>query len=170
MNVKSDFQSFGLTILLTPTKNEARPDLINQKPRGYDTGGGYDNCPGFFMPGEKKIYVAEKYGVYSQPFRVSDSVLETILHECGHAYDAMRADASKSEAFLTVYRQDCGKLTNESRRGVTYFLQADSAGPSELFADLFAFAMAPELKDESSVKTCFPLTYQFMKDQTGDKH
>jgi hypothetical protein len=167
-NIKDNFASAGVTILITPTVLDARPDLANQKPRGYDNGGGYDNCGGMYMPSEKTIYVAEKYGVQSQPFKFNRRAYETTLHESGHAfdhlnYDKAKSDISKTEEFLAIYNKESDSLSNSSRSGVTYFLQPDGAGSAELCAELFVAICDPGAKDPYGVVKAFPRTYDYLK-------
>jgi len=167
-NIKDSFASAGVTILIAPTVLDARPDLANQKPRGYDNGGGYDNCGGMYMPSEKTIYVAEKYGIQSQPFKFNRRAYETTLHESGHAfdhlkYDQTRSDLSKTEEFLAIYKKESDSLSNSSRSGVTYFLQADGAGSAELFAELFVAICDPASNDPYCVVKAFPRTFDYLK-------
>ncbi|MDR3615963.1 MAG: PDZ domain-containing protein [Candidatus Obscuribacterales bacterium] len=167
-NIKDNFATAGVTILITPTILDARPDLANQKPRGYDNGGGYDNCGGMYMPSEKTIYVAEKEGIQSQPFKFNRRAYETTLHEGGHAfdhlnYDKTKSDISKTEEFLAIYKKESDSLSNSSRSGVTYFLQPDGAGSAELCAELFVAICDPGAKDPYGVVKAFPRTYDYLK-------
>jgi tetratricopeptide (TPR) repeat protein len=167
-NIKDNFASAGVTILIVPTVLDARPDLANQKPRGYDNGGGYDNCGGMYMPSEKTIYVAEKSGNQSQPFKFNGRAYETTLHESGHAfdhlnYDKTKSDISKTEEFIAIYKKESDSLSNSSRNNVTYFLQADGAGSAELCAELFVAICDPGAKDPHGVVRAFPRTFDYLK-------
>ena len=167
-NIKKRFASAGVTILIVPTVLEARRDLAGQKPRGYDNGGGYDNCGGMYMPSEKTIYVAERYGIQNQPYKLSRESYETTLHESGHALDSLtwdttRTELSKAEEFTSVYKKESESLSNSSRSHVTYFLQSGDAGGAELFAELFVAICDPQAKDDYNVVKTFPRTYSYLQ-------
>ena len=158
---------WGLKIEITPTLLESNPQFANEKPRGYTHGGGYDNCSGLYQTKENKIYIAERSSMFNSPFKPSTEIAGTVLHEVGHAFDRMER-LSNSEEFTASYQDDCSRFTNEVRREFEYFTQEGQAGPSELFAELFAAGIAPPGAELTSndLPRAFPRCFQFVRTQT----
>jgi PDZ domain len=141
-SVKLDLANYGVKILITPTIIEANPSFATEKPRGYIHGGGYDNCPGLYNNGTKDLYIAERAAWKNSPPQLNRWVLSTSLHELGHAYDYCKGHLSSSDAFIKAYEEDSGRLNNSQRTEFNYFLQEAGAGPTELFAELFALSQS----------------------------
>lgn len=133
--VKDDLYTWGLRVKITPAILESFPGFSNSKPRGYIHGGRYDNCGGLFD--DKTVFIAEKASMYNHPYQKNAFVKHTLLHEMGHGYDAYN-NVTTSAAFLKAYKNDKDRIPNSLLKNYHYFLQPGSAGPSELFAELFA--------------------------------
>jgi hypothetical protein len=131
----------GIVILIVPDMITAEPQLANQKPSGW-VSGGYDNCGGFFRPREKRIYIAERISISNQPLQNNPIALWTTLHELGHAYDFI-GKYSDSELFTKPYEDDAKYLNNELRIKYEYFLEHNKGGRGEMFAELFSAVVAP---------------------------
>lgn len=138
--VKQQLHEYGVKVLITPTILEASPELKDEKPDGYNHGGGYDNCPGMYRGHNKTIYVAERAQWHNSTPQVNHWVMQTMLHELGHAYDHCR-DLSDAPGFSGAYTEDASRLNNTQRREFAYFCQPGTRGPAELFAEMFAFTV-----------------------------
>ncbi len=136
---RNELSKWGLKVVIAPTIVDAHPQFATEKPRGYLHGGTYQNCPGLFMPSTKTIYVAEKASLGNSPFQENVWIMGTVLHEFGHAVDHYEYRSSSPD-FKKAYEEDSHRLTNELRNRFYYYTQADEAGPSELFAELFSEA------------------------------
>lgn len=151
----------GCKVLITPTILEHKPELATTKPRGYSHGGGYDNCPAMYMPTENEILVAEKWGWKNGPPRPGTAEMyeECLGHEFGHAFDAFLGKAAQggvrrhyynlteSSWFADTYTRELNS-PNEQRRAADYYTQKGTAGPSELFAELFGSIFSVEATAE----------------------
>lgn len=157
---RDDLAKWGLKIVIAPTIVDAHPQFATEKPRGYLHGGTYQNCPGLFMPGTKTIYVAEKASMGNSPFQQNIWIVNTVLHEFGHAVDHF-GYRSKSEEFTKAYTEDSQRLTNELRNTFYYFTQADEAGPSELFAELFSISLGGG--GQRGLESAFPHCFKYVK-------
>jgi hypothetical protein len=158
---RDDLSKWGLKIVIAPTIVDAHPQFATEKPRGYLHGGTYQNCPGLFMPNTKTIYVAEKASMGNNPFQQNVWIFSTVLHEFGHALDAMEY-RSKSADFTKAYTEDSQRLTNELRNTFYYFTQSDEAGPSELFAELFSIASGGS-GYAPGMDSAFPRSFKYVK-------
>jgi len=146
---------------------DALPELKQDKPRGYQHGGGYDNVPGLYSSGSKRMVVAERASYKNSPPHLNRSVAGTMFHELGHAYDDARGSPSEHGAFATAYEQDSYKLTNSMRSKHAYYTQPGHAGPSELFAEMFAIVNqenSGQPPRNPHLVQAFPNSYKAMKD------
>jgi hypothetical protein len=161
---RNELSKWGLKIVIAPTIVDAHPQFATEKPRGYLHGGTYQNCPGLFMPSTKTIYVAEKASMGNSPFQQNVWITGTVLHEFGHAVDHYEY-RSTSPDFKKAFEEDSNRLTNELRNRFYYYTQADEAGPSELFAELFS-----EVRDASNSEglgIAFPHCFKYIKQMDG---
>jgi hypothetical protein len=136
--IKEELFNFGIRIVIAPTIAEANPDSSQNKPRGYIHGGGMDNVPGMYMPWNKQIFVGERASWKNSPPQRNRWVQSTMLHETGHAFDDSHYHLSTAGDFKAAYDEDFQRLTNSQRTRLYYYCQEGDAGPSELFAELFA--------------------------------
>jgi tetratricopeptide (TPR) repeat protein len=163
--VKKELLNGGIKIVIAPTIAEANPDLLHEKPRGYFHGGGFDNVPGLYMPSKKQIFVGERAQWQNSPPQLNRWVQSTMLHETGHALDACRTYPSASGEFKAAYDQDVVRLSSSQRNSFYYYCQEGDAGPSELFAELFAVTLSSGGIDprSPSLAQAFPASYQVMR-------
>lgn len=157
---RSELSKWGLKVVIAPTIVDAHPQFATEKPRGYLHGGTYQNCPGLFMPSTKTIYVAEKASLGNSPFQENVWITGTVLHEFGHAVDHYEYRSSSPE-FKKAYDEDSHRLTNELRNRFYYYTQADEAGPSELFAELFSESRGSG--ESEGLETAFPHCLKYIK-------
>lgn len=148
-SVQEALKRSGISVLIVPTILAARPELINEKPRGYH-GGGYDNCAGLYYSSDKKVFISERVSYRNSPYQENWYLIQTAMHEFGHAYDHT-ASYSKAESFVKAYEDDGKYLGNEQRNKFEYFLQENDAGRSEMFAELFQAILSPG-SDADAVK------------------
>lgn len=160
--LKKELLEWGLRVTIVPNILEARPELRNTKPRGYIHGGDYNNCAGMFMPGDKTILVAERASIGSSPYQRNVWVASTMLHELGHAVDAMKS-VTKSDPFQVASDEDNRRLTNELRNKFYYYTQTEGAD-SELFAQLFAIGQGAPESDAEEMTASFPRTMKFVRE------
>ncbi len=142
-HVKEELSNFGTKIVIARTLLDVNPEMAHEKPSGYIHGGGYDNCPGMYTPGKNQIFVGERASWHNSPPQLNHWVKSTMLHEMGHAYDHCRADESRSSEFKAAYRKDFQHLSLSEKNEHYYYCQEGDAGPSELFAELFALDLSP---------------------------
>lgn len=163
--IKRELKDFGCVVLICPTVNEAKPDSVHDKPRGYKHGGGQDNVPGMYSPSTKTLYIAERASWQNSPPQINSWVRETVLHELGHAYDFCKHNLSSGPAFTEAYAQDTRGMTNSQRNEFDYFVQEGKAGPEELFAELFALCQTDETQKRKvdSFAKAFPHCHTFME-------
>ncbi len=163
--VKSDLREGGCKILIARTIIDACPELATDKPSGYIHGGGYDNCPGMFVPATKTLYIAERASWNNSPPQLNTQAGFTTLHELGHAYDHIKHDISGGE-FMKLYTEDAGHLTNSQRTEWHYYCQEGDRGPCELFAELFAICHGTAAgidRGDGQLAQVFPRCYKFIK-------
>ncbi len=141
-HVKEELSNFGTKIVIARTLVDANPEMRHEKPRGYIHGGGYDNCPGMYTPNNKQIFVGERASWHNSPPQLNHWVKSTMLHEMGHAYDHCRSDESGSSSFKAAYQKDFQHLSLSEKNEHYYYCQEGDAGPSELFAELFALNLS----------------------------
>ncbi|MBX9671226.1 MAG: tetratricopeptide repeat protein [Candidatus Obscuribacterales bacterium] len=163
--VKSALREGGCKILIARTIVDACPELATDKPSGYIHGGGYDNCPGMFVPSTKTLYIAERASWNNSPPRLNTQAGFTTLHELGHAYDHVKHDISGGE-FKKLYDEDAAHLTNSQRTEWHYYCQEGERGPCELFAELFAICHGTAAgidRGDGELAQVFPRCYKFIK-------
>jgi len=125
-------------VQLTPTMIDLFPNLKNTKPRGYEEGRTYKNCPALFS--YPNIVVAENalIGDDDSNWQKMDDPIGSMRHEMGHALDAFLGDLTQTEEFKHVYYLDLGRLDQPTRERLSYYTQKSAGGPSEAFAEVFA--------------------------------
>lgn len=165
-SVQESMHQAGIVIFIVPDMLMVRPHLATQKLPAYASFGGYDNVCGLFMPGEKKVYIPERFSFGNQPLQDNPFVLWATLHELGHAFDSVE-NYSDSESFIKAYEDDCKYLNNEIRITYNYFLEHNGRR-HEMFAELFSACVAPkEDLRAAGLSKAFPRCTQAVKDTLG---
>ena len=100
---------------------------------------------------------------------MSDELLVfMLLHEMGHAYDSVKGHLSQSGEFDRCYKEDFSHITNTQRTRHSYYTQSDGAGASEIFAQLFSYAIYKSQvkadEDASDLQITFPRCTKHIKD------
>jgi hypothetical protein len=123
---------------ITPTMIDHNPDLKNTRPRGYEEGMTYKNCPAMFD--SDNIVVAEYalIGDNDSAWEKMEDPIGSMRHEMGHALDQFLGRLTQTEEFKHVYYLDLGRLDPPTKERLGYYTQKASGGPSEAFAEVFA--------------------------------
>lgn len=161
----------GCRIQLTPTLIDFEPGAENTKPRGYEDGSTFKDCPGMFTG--KAIVVCEYTIGNGYDCSKTSDPLGTLRHELGHAVDWFLGDISHSEEFKHAYYLDSGKVDASVAGKISYYLQKASGGPSETFAELMAFKYGGrenKARDEACdiVGKSFPLATKILEKNMSD--
>ena len=165
-HIKQELFDGQCKIVITPTLLEAEPKLAYEKPRGYLHDADYRNVPGMYRRSERVLWIGERYSHGTSPPQINKMVLSTTLHELGHAYDHSQNFISQSNDFMQDYDIDLKKLADSDKTTYYYFVQPEAAGPSELFAELFALSISKKggiTERSASLKTIFPQSFEFVK-------
>jgi tetratricopeptide (TPR) repeat protein len=127
----------GGMIHLTPTLIDRNPELKNTRPRGYEEGHTYKNCPAMFD--YPNIVVCE-YAIVGDDdddkWELTDDPIGSMRHEMGHALDAFLGGLTQTEEYKHAYYLDLGKVDQDMREKLHYYTQKAEGGPSETFAEL----------------------------------
>jgi hypothetical protein len=148
----------GIKICLTPTTIDQDPRSQNTKPRGYEEGTTYKNCPGFFNG--RMIVVCEYAlrGADDSAWSNTSDPIGTLRHEMGHAIDSCLGGLSGSEEFKHAYYLDVGRIDEDAKPRIAYYLQTAQGGPSETFAELICYDFGGRTRDQARcqlVHLCF---------------
>jgi hypothetical protein len=124
---------------------------------GTDSRRSNRKCAGLYRSAAKTLYVTERFAPVTYVPQLNMHLRHTLFHEFGHAVDHCK-QISRSETFVAAYQSDCRHLTNGLREHFHYYTQAEEAGPSELFAELFADAVSAQgdvdTNGKNLIKTC----------------
>jgi len=165
-NIVDELKAGGISVLVTPTILEAMPGSAMDKPRGYDHGGGYTNCGALFH--SPRIFIGERVSYLSSVPYLNRNIASSMLHEMGHAYDSVKGHLSQSGEFDRCYKEDFSHITNTQRTRHSYYTQSDGAGASEIFAQLFSYAIYKSQvkadEDASDLQITFPRCTKYIKD------
>lgn len=136
---------------------DAAPELAGVKPRGWPDTASWDDVPGVYMGGEKKLLVGtmDKGGGRAVPATgegpLPHGASDLYGHEAGHAFDASKPGGkSANAAFLKARGEDIatGKPGGMYGPRDSYFLTTaegganDAGSTSETFAESFAMHFA----------------------------
>ncbi len=128
----------GVRINLSPTTRHAMPDAEILHPRGYPDELSWAHARGHFNSTTNLVNVAHQYRRQQTNEYVSTADHDyVLLHELGHAYDAVLNDFRNTAAFQAAYQQDLLTQADTGRVPDAYFLQVGEAGRSETFAEMF---------------------------------
>ena len=180
-HVKRSLSEAGYCILIVPmTEDIENPGT---HPNGYAENRSWRNVAGVFTSNKKQIIVAERVCRRSYAPVFNKHADETVRHEIGHAYDQFlgnslewKGNISASSFFKTAYDKDSSDLTEQQRKEFHYFLQSDSAGKRELFAELFSTLCSQKTSNTTRAKEginlvrCFPGTTQLVKDLINEQN
>lgn len=164
-SLQEELRTFGVKVMVTPGMLEADPELATAVPRGYVHGGGYTNCPAMYRGNSKLILISERVSWKSSVPRQNPEICASMLHEMGHAFDHCRNNISQKASYMQIYAEDLGHLSNTQKNRFPYYTQGDGGGESELFAELFSFAVDPRLltvKYNGDLAKAFPKTFKYI--------
>ena len=145
----------GCYVCLTPTTIDQDPRMQNTKPRGYEEGTTYKNCPGFFDGEHIVVCEYALRGSDDSHWEPTEDPIGTLRHELGHAFDYCLGNISTSEAFKHAYYLDAGSIDEEAKPRLAYFLQTSRSGLAETFAELAQPDRFKRFKDIQSVPVKF---------------
>lgn len=140
-------------VQVTPTMIDLYPNLKNTRPRGYEEGHTYKNCPALFD--RPNIVVAEYAlsGDDDSAWEKLEDPVGSMRHEMGHALDAFLGRLTETEEFKHTYYLDLGKLDQQTKERLSYYTQKGDNGPSEAFAEVFAGLYGKRSLKERQAKT-----------------
>lgn len=125
LQVLQVLKSSGVTIKVAANIPEARPDLANQRPRGWPPGSTFHQPAAVHDSNTREIVITR------------NAQAEVLFHEIGHALDrAAGSPCSHGSSFMRMYNADKPTLQAD---GLTYLLQDGEAGPEEAYADSHAW-------------------------------
>jgi len=136
MNLLLLLQKNNCKVCLTPTLIDKEPGLQNTKPRGYEDGSTYKNCPGMF---DGNIVVCQYAAHGVDDWEPTEDPIGCLRHEIGHAFDYFGGNIAESEEFKHAYYLDCGNIDDSVKNKISYYVQKAEGGPSECFAELVAY-------------------------------
>jgi hypothetical protein len=132
--------SNGVTIRAGTRMTELNPELKGVHPRGWPAGMTWDSAEGGYNTAERALSVAETLRpAGSKAFVRSTRIRGVVLHESGHAFDHSLGYMSRTPSFIDAYKADVRGIPKETKDGLRYYLQKGNAGPSEAFAEIFAW-------------------------------
>lgn len=99
--------------------------LRGKQPRGWSEGKTWDDVPGAYSPGIRRLLIGPNKGHGS---------VDLSLHEFGHGVDAALGDISHSARWVKMYTEI---FRLAETRMSPYFKQSGFPGKEELFAELF---------------------------------
>jgi len=164
-SLRQEMQSSGLHIVVVPSLVEYRPELEGKIPNGYKPGRSFSHMDAQYRGKQNEIVVAATVARKSEDLIPNIRAGSATLHEFGHAYDHYANFPSRSDDFMSRYRQDCAALTQAQKDKDYYYLQEGRNGPKELFAELFLFCFHEKAHlhvRHGNLVTDFPNCYAFV--------
>jgi tetratricopeptide (TPR) repeat protein len=151
----------GCRIYLTPTMIDKEPGLEHTTPPGYMEGHSFKDCPGMFYSGG--IVICEFTIGNGFDWEKTHDPIGTLRHELGHAIDWYLGQISETEEYKHAYLLDSGAINDDSTRNkLNYYMQKDTRGQHECFAELMAAKYGGRTGRENAtnqlVEQSFPLT------------
>lgn len=159
-----------IKFVLTTTMIDRYPEGAYQEVEGYE-GGTSKSCPGLFDPSKDEIVLAqytvdEANDELNRPIP-NKRIIQTFLHECGHAVDHCIGRISMTDQYRHAYYLDIARVPDDMRRKLAYYLQKSTRGQYESCGQLLGIIMG--LQDETSedMQACFPNTLAFLKQKVN---
>lgn len=165
--VKDTLAKAGVRWKVVPTLSSYDSRFDDMQARGWKEGNTFRNVAGTYSKVHNEVLIAVR------AIRPKDNVMaprghrfQTTLHETGHGYDNILGMFSRSAEFRNAYNDDIARLTGDQRIQLKYYLQAQNAGPSECFAELFAegvmraAGIQPELPE---ILQFFPRSFEVVR-------
>jgi tetratricopeptide (TPR) repeat protein len=148
---RNALEEAGYKIVVTPELVDVLPNLSDEHPRGWEERATWHNANGTFYKYNEWVVVGERRNDLKTGQIAEDPTIErTARHEFGHAYDYFLGQFAKlqkmsesydrfssSAAFRQAYENDLPHIAESSKKRLAYFLQSDTVGQEELFAQMF---------------------------------
>lgn len=159
-----------IKFVLTTTMIDRYPEGAYQEVQGYE-GGTSKSCPGLFDPSKDEIVLAqytvdEANDELKKPIS-NKHIIETFLHECGHAVDHCIGRISMTEQYRHAYYLDIARIPDEKRRRLAYYLQQSARGQTESCGQLLGIIMGLQDDTSEDMQMCFPNTLAFLKQKVN---
>ena len=150
ISVLAFWKANGGSVVIAPSVVEIDFRIQNTKPRGWDQDSTWKDSPAL-THGEQ--VVVSQYKSNAQNSEDNTQEIGVVRHEAGHAIDHCMDNFTQSEEYKHAYYLDCGRVPEEHRKRLDYFLQKATGGPSETFAELFCYRMGGET-DRGRIEIC----------------
>jgi hypothetical protein len=170
--VRQLLKSKGIKMVIGDSIPAIDPTMKGQEPRGHGTGAKWDYVEGYYDPYNKIAVTTEHYeSSYSHDIVETRRAEGVMRHEVGHAVDDAMGRFSEKKEFMDVYSKDKARidqnLSAADKKKLDYFLQADTAGPSEAFAELFGILQGGGCNktQEELIRRAFPETIRVIEER-----
>ena len=121
--------------------------LAANKPRGWAKGSTWEMAEGYYQPSTKTVNLFEqKLSAVTQTYETGTRTPGVLRHEIGHAVDTLHPEShfssfSHQPRFKEIHAKIISRMNSIQKRELAYFIQADSAGLEEAFAEAFGHAL-----------------------------
>lgn len=159
-------KSYGLAVIPVADIFDCVEWLSFAGPRGHDGKGSWQRIAGLCMfDGHLLLLGSHRINERGYYVPVQDAQA-TFNHELGHCLDAALKYISQSREFLECVAADIEKIKGSDLHFYRYLLQGLPAGPSEIFAECFAFTQGAHCLQlrTRSLSEYFPSSCQFVKE------
>jgi len=155
----------GQTFRFGNTVTQLYPELKGVTPRGWPRGSTWDEAEGLHKGSRKEIATTRYFKKRNGELVETKRARGVVYHETGHGFDQSHGYISHSEAFRRAYAEDIKKIKGRDlRKDLKYYLQKGDAGPSEAFAEVFAWETGNTGAGWwTDIRKYFPETTKFMK-------
>ncbi len=139
--------------------------LAAERPQGWPADSSWKNVDGLYDPKTKRVIVAhERQDYFTKEYGIGDRQKGVLFHETGHGLDDAAKVASQAKRFVDAYAADVKALAPDQKKGLSYFLQPDKAGPRETFAEVFANVLGEDSRNGRPIDKAFPEFTKTMRD------